>query len=215
MIVSVGDERHEPTIAELRRATCPIVTLDRELPEGVAAGDVRTAHAASAHLLAEHLAELGHRHVGLVAGDQRVRPARSLANGLIERCAELGVELTVVSGPYTELHGQTGTLQLLGAAPRPTAIVAAGSLLLLGALRALREQQLEIPRDISIVSTDGIAELEWFGPPITAIEPPVAALGVAVAELLLDAIGGHDAFAERELAARFVIRASTAPPASM
>jgi LacI family transcriptional regulator len=210
MLVSVSDERHAPTLAELRRSPFPIVTFDRELPAGIAAGDVRAAHEDSARLVVEHLRELGHRRVGLIAGDQRVQPARTLANGMIESCAALGIELAVLPGPYAERHGEHAAHELLDSEPRPTALVAAGSLILLGVLRALKERGVAIPRDVSVVSTDGLPELEWFAPAITAVEPPVGDLGVAAADLLLAAIGGATGHATRVLPSRFVVRSSTA-----
>jgi LacI family transcriptional regulator len=211
MLVSVSDERHAPTLAELRRSPFPIVTLDRELPAGIAAGDVRTAHENGAKLVVEHLAELGHRRIGLVAGDQRVQPARTLANGMVESCATHGIELTVLPGPYAEEHGRQAAHALLDAQFPSSALVAAGSLILLGVLRALKERGATVPQDVSLVSTDGVPELEWFSPAITAIEPPVSDLGAAAAEILLAAIGGETGYSSRVMPSRFVVRASTAP----
>jgi LacI family transcriptional regulator len=120
--------------------------------------------------------------------------------------------LAVLPGPYAEEHGRRAAHQLLDSPHSPTALVAAGSQLLLGVLRALKERGAVIPGDVSVVSTDGLPELEWFAPAITAVEPPVGELGAVAADLLLAAIAGETVYATRVLPTRFVVRSSTAPP---
>src|SRR4051794_1432295 len=67
MIVSPSDERHAATLDELRRAACPIVAVDRELPDGVAVSTVGCAHEEGMGRVVAHLVELGHRRLALVA----------------------------------------------------------------------------------------------------------------------------------------------------
>jgi LacI family transcriptional regulator len=211
LIVSPSSERDERTLAELRLASCPVVAVDRDLPDGLAQGMVGGAHAFGARTVVDHLGGRGHRRLALIAGDQAVRPARTCASGFIDACLEAGVAWRVVPGPFREQHGREAAHALLAEPEPPTALVAASSHILLGTLQALRDRGLRVPHDVSLVSTDGVPELEWFGPPVTALVPPLDGQGRAVAEMLLDLLAGRPG-GRAELPQTFVVRASTAPP---
>ena len=68
------------------------------------------------------------------------------------------------SGAATEGDGYVATLALLEALPDVTGIFAANDVMLLGALAALRERQLAVPEDVSVV---GCRRLPLWPPPTT------------------------------------------------
>ena len=68
-------------------------------------------------------------------------------------------------------------LSILEAKRPPTAVFASSDYLAIGALRAIRQKGLSIPRDISIVGFDDMPLTDLFDPPLTAIRQPVELLG--------------------------------------
>ena len=75
--------------------------------------------------------------------------------------------------------------QLLRHKPRPTALLAMNNLLTLGALNAINEAKLKIPKDIAIVGWDDFYAAPFLSPPLTTIEQPARSMGTIAAEQLL------------------------------
>jgi LacI family transcriptional regulator len=75
--------------------------------------------------------------------------------------------------------------RLLGLAEPPTAVFVASDSMAAGALRAIHEAGLNIPRDIGIVSFDDLPIASILTPPLTTIHQPLYELGAAAADLLL------------------------------
>ena len=95
---------------------------------------------------------------------------------------------------------------------QPTAIFAAGFSLALAARRALQELGLSVPHDISLVGFDDSIAAAYLDPPLTTVEQPLADMGSLAVRILVAALHGElPRPVQRSLAARLVIRGSTAP----
>ena len=106
------------------------------------------------------------------------------------------------------------TAELLGAPRRPTAIIAGGNQLMIGALNVISASGLEVGRDLSFVGCDDIPITSLYRPPIAVVRRDNDAIGRAAAELLLRRLkhGGDDG--EVLLPTEFVARPSCRPPAA-
>jgi LacI family transcriptional regulator len=94
----------------------------------------------------------------------------------------------------------------------PTALVLGTTVFLPGALRVLRARGLRVPEDVSVVTFDDVAFLEFLDPPMTSVSRRPVELGQEAAQLLLRLLDGG----EPELVSArmtFVPRASTGPAA--
>ena len=78
---------------------------------------------------------------------------------------------------------------LLQMRERPTAIIAAGNRILVGVLRAIQQQGVEIPRDLSLIACDRSDIALLYPGPITLIDRPVEEIGRTAAQLLLERLG--------------------------
>ena len=74
---------------------------------------------------------------------------------------------------------------------RPTAIIAAGNRILVGVLRAIQQQNVAIPRDLSLIACDRSDVALLYPGPITLIDRPVEEIGRTAAQLLLERLGGQ------------------------
>ena len=82
----------------------------------------------------------------------------------------------------------------------------------IGVLRALREQGVGIPEEISLVGFDDIPAGEFLDPPLTVIAQPTYQIGARAAELLIRRIQDPEApIREVLLNGTLVVRGSTAP----
>ncbi|MHB1469366.1 MAG: LacI family DNA-binding transcriptional regulator, partial [Solirubrobacteraceae bacterium] len=214
LMLSLASEDNPQIIDVLASTSAPIVLLDRELPEVVSASMVLSDHRSGMRAAVECLLDLGHREVGLLLG-QSMRASRERLAGLQDAYSARGLPptYTVVEGMLAASHGRVGTRQLLDLPAPPTAIVAGGNQLLIGALYELRDRGLVVGRDVSLVSCDEIALTELFTPPIAIVKRANAEIGRQAAMLMLRRIRGESGPERVLLPTEFARRASCAPPA--
>jgi LacI family transcriptional regulator len=191
LIVSLSDETAEAPLDRLRRLSIPTVILDRDVPVG--SDHVFSEHTRPMMMVVEHLFAQGHRRIGLVAASEHIRPGRERIAAYRAAHAAAGVpvdEALVKAGMQSEAFGRQSALELLAGAERPTALIAAGSDIFLGALKAIRTLGLAIPGDISFVGADDRQLAELAGPEITTVERDMREVGRTAARLLVERLGG-------------------------
>ena len=76
------------------------------------------------------------------------------------------------------------THELLILDQRPTAIMTGNNQMTIGALRALREAQVRVPEDMSLVGFDDIEWADVLSPRLTVMAQPVEELGARAVRLL-------------------------------
>jgi DNA-binding LacI/PurR family transcriptional regulator len=195
--------------AASRATAMVILTREPELPrvDSVVDDDV-----AGARMAVEHLVDLGHRRVAMIAGaEERSGVDRRRGYQEAMTAAGLGASITVLDGGYTEEGGHRATRELLASQPRPTAIFAATDFAALGVLDALDEAGLRVP-DMSVAGYDNtsIAQLRRIA--LTSVDQPRQDLGAAAIEALLSRIDAPDRPARRVvIPPSLVIRRTTGP----
>src|SRR5512133_1486956 len=133
-----------------RQADGLVVLAVRSLPgSGVPA--VTHDDLGGARLAAEHLAELGHRRVVQLPGPLDMQPFRDRRDSFAEAAARLGVEARAL--PVAERPDFDEGRRLMALADRrhATAVFAHNDAMAMGAVRALRDDGLDCPRDVSVV----------------------------------------------------------------
>ena len=100
--------------------------------------------------------------------------------------------------------------KLLALPVRPTAVFAANDLMAMGALLAVREAGLHIPRDIAVVGFDDIPSTQLIDPPLTTVSQLTGDFGHRAAEMLFDRLNGTapEAGRHEEIPFKFIIRSS-------
>ncbi|MCH5719030.1 substrate-binding domain-containing protein [Niabella hibiscisoli] len=71
---------------------------------------------------------------------------------------------------------------------KPTAIFALSDTILLGVLKALEEDNIRVPEDVSVVTFDNSSYLDFLACPITSVAQPVNDIANISIKLLLDQI---------------------------
>lgn len=135
-----------------------------------------------------HLAELGHRRIGFVAGPVGFRSAAEREAGYEEAVREHKLDRggdMKAPGNYTFESGLEAGRRLLAAASPPTAVFASNDVMAAGVLHAARERGVDVPRDLSIVGFDDTAIAAHIWPPLTTVRWPIAEMAYSAALKLI------------------------------
>ena len=166
----------------------------------------------------EHLIELGHEHIGFVAGDEYALPTREKTLGHLDalRAAKLRDGL-VAHSTFTVGGGREALRELLTnpKGEHPTAVICSSDLMAIGALQEASALELRVPQDLSIVGFDGIDAATWTNPPLTTVEQPIDEIARTAVEALRSQV---ERPSERQpsyvFRPRLRLGGTTAPPAS-
>ena len=214
LIVSSASESPEPSRRFIQEMNIPTVMLDREPVEGERVFAVQSDHESSVREATFHLIENGHRDIGFIGGPQGFYPTQQRFRAYHEALAEARIPLRgelVRFTSFTERDAFAEALLLLRSRPLPTALIVAGNIILIGALQALQDRQLEVGRDMALVACDDIHLTQLYRPPVTAIRRDLNLLGKTAAHLLLQGIQNKGNRTDRviKLPTQLVIRESS------
>jgi LacI family transcriptional regulator len=204
------------TMADVTGAGVQVVLLAQATTAWNAQGidTVSIDNVAAARAAVNHLLDLGHSRVAMVAGITGTPPRENRVLGYRKALAEHHIrpeEQLIRAGEFTERGGYEGTRELLRMRPLPTAIFAANDLMAIGAMQALREAGLAIPDDIALVGFDNIAAASLVHPALTTIDQFPQPLGRRAAEMLFARLEGFETGSAIHSDAQFelVVREST------
>jgi LacI family transcriptional regulator len=204
--------RHDATVAKLT-AERPVVTVTRSAETARFSSVVHDESDGIRRILT-HLAALGHRAIGSIAGPgsvstgfERLRAFRSELQALGMPASE---RLIVVASKFTEEDGERCTEELLARGVPFTALVCANDRLAIGAIAALQRNGLACPGDVSVTGFNDMALAARLAPPLTTVRLQHHRAGLEAAEILIDTLEGRSPEPRHVvLPTEFVIRGST------
>jgi LacI family transcriptional regulator len=204
------------TLNDLRTLRVPAVLLTvHTLHEGVDC--VRTDNENGIRKAIEHLKELGHTEIGFISHSGQAMDFQERLDAFCKYFPDAPREFIKVGrkkiDTQSSLYESGYERGLLFAAMkhRPTAILCANDQLAIGAMKALQERGISIPRDISVVGFDDIEWAVHASPPLTTLRSPRQQMGVIAVNLLTARIADPGRpFETRFLDAELVVRESTA-----
>ena len=162
-----------------------------------------------------HLLSLQHRRIGFVFGIAvpDLGSDRLLAYQESLQSANLPVDpdLIVQCGPTIE-DSYRATKQLLESPNRPTALLVINDFLAIGALRAIRDLNLNVPQDVSLFGYDDIPLAKYLVPRLSTASKDGEKMGREAIRLLLARLQDPDRPPQEiRLPARLILRESTGP----
>ena len=212
-LMLIGGEHDKLLRKHLDRKHVPVIeawTL------GDPAASVGFDNARAASVLTDHLLDLGHRRIAVVAGklennDRAAARVLGMRESLRRRGLQLQAEWTTAQ-PYRVGEGRRAARQLLSAGERPTAILCGNDQLAFGVLAEARAMGIAVPCDLSVTGFGDSDYAEFLDPPLTTMRVPAEEIGRRAAAFLLSRINGEQAEHDSTVEVELVIRATTAPP---
>jgi LacI family transcriptional regulator len=175
-------------------------------------------HVKAVDMALRHLYELGHRRIAFMRGPKAIPDSDFRWAGVEQAAKKLNLTLdpklivSIDSGgwsmktghhPMSPEIGYHPMKQLLAKTRDFTAIFCFNDIAAIGAIRALTEEGLSVPGDVSIVGFDDIQTAAYSTPSLTTVRQPLNEMGKCGARLLLDRIANP---AATELAAEVVMQ---------
>ncbi len=230
--------RHDPQLLEqyssilLARGVEGFITVDTSvrhampIPTVAVAGHVKVKgvtniilnHNQAARLALTHLAELGHKQIAFIRGQPFSSDSEDRWESICAVAQEMAIEISPEltrqldeDDPSPEM-GYRFTKELLSSKKCFTALFAYNDVSAIGAIRAIQELGLRIPRDISVVGFDDIREAAYQTPRLTTVRQPLREMGETAARTLVERIEGRKEYpSEIAIEPTLVIRDSTGP----
>jgi DNA-binding LacI/PurR family transcriptional regulator len=202
--------------AVLRSRGIPLAVIDPRGERDPSVPTVGATNWAGAYAATRHLAELGHKRVGIISGPRDMFCSRTRMDGYRSAMEAAGLPVDPELMRWGDFHVEVAfkhASTMLSMANRPTAIFAGSDLQAMGVLEAARLLHLPVPTQLSLVGFDDIPLSRWMSPPLTSVRQPLAEMAATAVRLVLshrEVPSTKDRSVE--LATTLVVRESTAPP---
>lgn len=208
----MGAELMDQDLHYFSRARCRIVTLDY-WSEDLPYSGIITNNSESARTAVNYLVEKGHRRLGYLRGDFRIKAFKLREAGYRAALAEQGIPYdpgytvtvsTTMDGAYRDM------LAYLKKKPGlADAYFADNDMIALGCMKALQECGIQIPGDVSLIGFDDLPFCDIVSPGLTSLRVPKQELGQMAVRRLLDIVEeGMDTKTQTLVSTRFVERDS-------
>jgi LacI family transcriptional regulator len=180
----------------------PLVLIDRKPANGKEADYVVIDNIGGISKLMEYLLGLGHRKIAMIHGPLTNTPGAERLKSYYAELRRAGIEINgdyVQNGMFYEEEGYACASRLIRMKEPPTAIITANMTMTMGAFKALLDNSVQIPKDISLAGFDDFTLAAYLTPPLTVVDRPTGEMGKIAAELLLERIENKDAGPKREI----------------
>lgn len=204
-------------IVELIEKNIPVVLIDR-IFDDLKLNSVITNNAESVIKAMTHLVKLGHKDIAFLKGQENIYTIKNRLAGYYEALEKYNLpknDKYVVGKGFEFEDGYEATLKLLKLPKLPTAIISSGGdLVTIGAIKAIVENGLRIPKDISLIAFFDSLYSPFLSTPLTTISHSRKIIGEKAFRLLLKQIESKKLPAVKSICVdtKFEIRDSTAPP---
>ena len=215
-IVVLSNRLDVDIIGALHNQDLPFVLMGKPAEKHTDVAWVDSQDAYYSGEVVRYLLQLGHRRIAYVGGDPDVLVSKERLYGYKRAMKEAGIKPLagwIDYGFFAE-DGGYQAVQRMAKLDRsaPTAYYAANDLMALGIIRALKERNILIPEQVSVVGTNNSAAAAHTCPALTTLEVPYADMIAQAASLLLQSINqGEMPKEQKKVDCQLVVRESTVP----
>lgn len=194
----------------------PTILID-SLPSRPSTGALDVDYRAGIYEGVQHLALLGHRDIGFIAGPLHMRSSQARKKAFLHCLRTTGLVANpswVVEGDHTLDGGRDAMQRLLSLRKKPTAVMCSNDMTAIGVQHALFEARLKVPDDLSLIGFDDIHLAEYTIPPLTTVRMSCRDLAQKAVEILLANLRPTEERLriENSIGTRLVVRQTTGLP---
>lgn len=190
---SAENEFNSEYLNSLQNLGTPVVLVSGEVKcsdlSGVFVDNIKGAYEA-----VNVLVKQGHKNIGIITGRLESKPARDRLIGYKKALLENGLpvkEEYIYYGDYRQDSSYNIVKSIINSKDKPTALFISNNLMTLGCIKALMEEGLKVPDDISIISFDKVDILNALGMNISFLDDSTINLGSTAMEMLLENLNSN------------------------
>lgn len=184
----------EELTSVLNKIHCPIVMLNRYNPSFN--GDVVIVNNyQGGYEVGKYLAALGHTSIGFLSGPENSTASQNRSNGFLQAMNDYNITLAEENIMHGDLRMESGLVyaeRWLNNKIKPSAVFAANDLMALGLMKRLQEEEIDIPKDVSIVGYDDLPVSGIKSVSLTTVQQPHYKMGEVATNMLLERINQND-----------------------
>jgi LacI family transcriptional regulator len=136
-----------------------------------------------------HLLQLGHVNIAHIKGLDYQPDSSARFQGYKKALQEAGIQFKqklVLQGDFSCDMGYQQTIELIKSKIPFSAIFAANDQTAYGAIKALTDNGLRVPEDVSVVGFDDLETSQYFTPALTTLRQPNEEIGGLCAQTMLN-----------------------------
>ena len=157
----------------------------------------------------QHLIDLGHKRIVHITGPSDGYEGQQRRSGYEDAMNEAKLKADIVEGDWSITTGYKTGCELTERKVLPTAIFTSNDHLALGVMKALNENKISVPQEMSIVGFDNIPEAEFLNPALTTIHQDFDELGKLAIDQMLSQLKGPCSHKALTIAPQLIVRQST------
>ena len=215
-LLLVSSRASSEPLGRMERQKTPVVLIDRK-PENAKVNFVGVNDEEIGMLATEHLASIGRQRIAYIGG-RSISTAMGRLQGYRKALRKHGMKADARYAIGRERFdvgsdeaGYEAMKTLLELEPRPDAVFCYNDPTAMGAIRAVLESELDVPRDVAVVGAGNLPYTGFWRIPLTTIDQQSQAIGDLAGKMALELIESGRAVKDKSvvLKPRLVIREST------
>ncbi|EXJ23277.1 Transcriptional (co)regulator CytR [Alkalibacterium sp. AK22] len=213
MIISWSDIQE--TVDKILDYGYPVGVFDQNnLPERMEKVPVpELLNKESAFEATRHLISLGHQLIGIIAGEATNQAALERLEGYTSAMARAGLEAgPYYHGTFVEASGEEAVRSWISEETLPTAIFCSNDEIAVGALKALKQHDISVPDQVSLMGFDNIKITEYTTPTLSTMHVPRVEMADHLVEQMISQAEGSESVKKKYFTASLIERGSTAGP---
>jgi LacI family transcriptional regulator len=193
-IIFASVEVNDPNIKPLIEENFPFILVNRRIHNrflNKRIDYIVLDNFSGGYMAMEHLYQLGHRRVGIIAGDLNTSTAIERIEGAKKLLKEYGLKLDqnlLMECNFSKELAYHATKKFLSMKLPPSAIFAENDYMALGVREAILESGLKIPENMALIGFDDIAFSATKGVELTTIRQKKYDMGTLAVEVLVEKI---------------------------
>ncbi len=209
LIVAPSSERPRH-LTKINNSNLKMVYITRLVDEGNSTS-VTIDNVRGAEMAVEHLISCGHKKIAFIGGFQDMEATRERFEGFQNAMRKHNIDINneyIRSGEFKRETGYTLMNEMLDSDLQLTAVFTVNDMLALGAMQAIKNRRLSIPKDIAVIGFDDIEFASLPEIQLSTISQPKHEMGVIAFNTLLDQINNKTPLAQKKilLAPKLIIR---------
>lgn len=191
-LIIAGDKIEEATY-ELDKSHIPCIGIDIELM-GSSSSYVMTDNRKVSARVVEYFHSQGLKEVAFIGGPDGSTISNIRKDSFIHFMNVFNMTTSphwMKHGDYFEESGYHAMRQILAEGPVPEAVYAASDMMALGALKALEEANISVPKDVKVIGCDDIEACRYSNPKLATVKQDKDKIGELAAKMLHRLIDGN------------------------